>query len=76
MDDGYKSGKGLYICTESYTIEEHKTLVIMLKNKFDLKVTYHKTTNGFRIYIHSVSKDLLVRLIKPHGFPHFLYKII
>ena len=36
MDDGYKSGKGFYFCTESYTLEDNFKLCQILKNKFNL----------------------------------------
>ena len=53
MDDGYKSGKGLYICTESFSLSEIQRLINVLKNKFDLECSYHQVTNGHRIYIFS-----------------------
>jgi hypothetical protein len=51
MDDGYKSGKGLYICVESFTLDEINFLINILKSKFGLECSYHKVTNGYRIYI-------------------------
>lgn len=74
MDDGYKSGKGFYISTESYTLVEHKFLVDLLKSKFDLDCGYHKYTNGYRLYIFSTSKAKLIELIKPFLLSHFYYK--
>lgn len=74
MDDGYKSGKGFYICTESYTITDHDLLVKILKNKFNLESSYHKTTNGNRIFIFSSSRDHLLKLVYPYLLPHFYYK--
>jgi LAGLIDADG DNA endonuclease family len=61
MDDGYKSGKGLYICTESFSLNEINFLINNLKSKFGLECSYHKVTNGFRIYIFSTSKDKLIQ---------------
>ena len=74
MDDGYKSGKGFYICTDSYTLSEHELLVKIFKNKFNLDSGYHKTTNGYRIYIFSGSREKLLQLISPYLLPHFNYK--
>lgn len=74
MDDGYKSVSGLYICTESYTMEDHQILINVLKNKFNLECNIHKTTNGNRIYILSSSKDKLLELVKPYLLKHFYYK--
>ena len=48
MDDGYKSGKGIYICTESFSLSEIDFLINILKSKFDLQCSRHKTTNGYR----------------------------
>jgi hypothetical protein len=75
MDDGYKSGKGFYICTESYSPDEHILLVQIMKNKFNLDCGIHKVTNGQRLYIYSSSKDKLITLIRPYLLPHFNYKL-
>lgn len=75
MDDSYKSGKGLYICTESFSLSEMDFLIGILKNKFGLMCSRHKVTNGYRIYIHSTSKDKLVSLVKPYFVEHFYYKL-
>jgi len=72
MDDGYKSGKGFYICTESYSLDEHQIIINLLKKKFNLESSAHKTTNGYRIYIFS--KEKLYQLIKPYLLSHFNYK--
>jgi hypothetical protein len=74
MDDGYKAGKGFYLCTESYSFIEHQLIVKIFKNKFDLNSSVHKTTNGNRIYIKSDSIKKLIELVKPHLLNHFYYK--
>jgi len=75
MDDCYKSGKGLYICTESFNLSENQFLVDILKTKFDLECSIHAHTNGHRIYIFSSSMVKLISLVKPHFIPHFYYKL-
>ena len=75
MDDGYKAGNGFYICTESYSYEDHQILISVLKNKFKLECSIHKTTNGNRLYILSSSRNRLIELIKPYLLDHFSYKI-
>jgi LAGLIDADG DNA endonuclease family len=75
MDDGYKTKKGFYICTESYSLNEHYLLIKILKSKFDLYCSPHKTTNGYRLYILSTSKEKLINLIKPYILNHFYYKL-
>lgn len=75
MDDGYKFGKGLYISTDSYSKTDIEILVNVLKTKFDLESSLHKTTNGYRIYIHSTAMIKLIDLIKPYLLTHFYYKL-
>lgn len=75
MDDSYKSQKGIYICTESFSLSENIFLIEILKSKFDLECSYHQTTNGYRIYIFSTSKDKLISLVKPYFLRHFYYKL-
>ena len=74
MDDGYKSNKGFYISTESFTLIENHTLVKILKKRFNLNCGVHKCKNGYRIYIFSISKKTLLDLIKPYLLSHFYYK--
>ena len=75
MDDGYKSGNGFYLCTESYSLDENLKLVQIFKNKFKLDCGVHKHTNGYRLYIFSSSKDNLLQLVKPYLITHFYYKL-
>lgn len=75
MDDGYRSGKGLYISTESFSQSDNQKIVNLLKNKFDLDSNMHLTTNGYRIYIFSTSINKLIELIKPFLIKHFYYKL-
>lgn len=74
MDDGYKSKDGFYFCTESYTFEENQKLSFILKNKFNLNCGIHKHTNGYRLYVFSKSRSILLNLIKPSLLDHFYYK--
>jgi hypothetical protein len=75
MDDGYKSKKCLYICTESFSLNEIKILINILINKFNLECSYHKVTNGYRIFIFSSSKANLIKLVKPYFIKEFYYKL-
>ncbi len=74
MDDGYGSGKGFYICTESYSFIEHKLLVKIMKKKFNLDCGIHKITNGNRLYFYGSSKEKLKVLTMPYLLSHFQYK--
>ena len=74
MDDGYKSGKGFYFCTESYTLEDNIKLSQILKNRFNLECGIHKHTKCQIFYVISSSKYILLELIKPYLIEHFYYK--
>lgn len=74
MDDGYKSAKRFYFCTESYTLEDNYKLSQILKNQFNLDCGIHKHTNGHRLYVFSSSKERLLELVKPYLIDHFYYK--
>jgi len=75
MDDGYKYNKSLYISTESFKKNELTLLINILKKKFNLNCSLHKTTNGLRIYIFSTSMENLINLVKPYFISHFYYKL-
>ena len=74
MDDGYKTNKGFYFCTESYTLDDNYKLSRILKIRFSLAAGIHKHTNGHRLYIFSSSKKRLLELVKPYLIDHFYYK--
>jgi hypothetical protein len=75
MDDGYKFNNGFYLSTESFTKEEVNKLVLILREKFKLNCNSHLTTNGYRLYIFSSSRENFINLIKPYLLKHFYYKI-
>ena len=75
MDDGYKSGVGHYICTDSFSDKDLNPLLDMLRTKFGVKCSSHKTTNGPRIYIKKVSSAKFINLVKPFMVPSFYYKL-
>ncbi len=75
MDDGYKSLDGYYFCTESFSENDINILLALLSTKFDLTCSVHKTTNGPRIYIQSVSISKFNELIGPYLLKEFNYKL-
>lgn len=75
MDDGYKFNKGIYFCTESYTLQENNLLVEVLNLKFSLDCSVHKTTNGYRIYVKSNSMQKFIKLTSSYLLPLFHYKL-
>jgi F0F1-type ATP synthase delta subunit len=80
MDDGFKSGNGIVLCTESFTLAEVELLKKVLESKFDLIVTIQnrKTSSGiegFRVRISSKSRDKLLSLVQPYFIPSMNYKL-
>ena len=90
MGDGSKMGKGIIICTDSFTLKEIILLMNILKIKFDIDSSIHfrnsispnninKDLPGVkriaRIYINGINLDKIRDKIKPYFIDHFLYKI-
>jgi len=78
MDDGSRAGKskGIYLSTESFTLNDNSFLIEVLEYNFGLNCRIHKSIPGkYKIYIQSKSREKLVSLIMPHLLPHFYYKI-
>jgi ubiquinol-cytochrome c reductase cytochrome b subunit len=66
MDDG-----------NSFTLKEIQFLRIILKNKYNLDTTIHKSglNNQYNIYIPKSNLDNLIKIVKPHFHPTMYYKI-
>jgi hypothetical protein len=88
MGDGSKAGKGITICTDSYSIEEVVLLMNILKIKYDVDSTIHyhtsyapfdilklKMKKSPRIYINGINLGKIKSLIQPYILNCFLYKI-
>jgi hypothetical protein len=80
MDDGFKSGNGLCLSTESFTLAEVELLKKVLESKFDFIVTLqlrHPSGGGvgYRLYISSKSRDKLLSLVQPYFIPSMNYKL-
>lgn len=77
MDDGSKLGKGAKIATNGYELSELKSIIIILKEKYNLEASYHKgaVNKGHTIYIRKKSMPIFVDLVKPYMLPSMLYKL-
>jgi len=80
MDDGFKYGNGIGLCTESFTLAEVELLKKVLEIKFGLTVTIRIRitsggTIGYRLYISSKSRDKLLSLVKSYFIPSMNYKL-
>lgn len=79
MGDGYQDNdaRTVFICTESFRLEDVNRLLYILRIKFNLVVTTKKRKNGFRIRFSSREKNL--RLLRSLVYSHFhssmLYKL-
>ena len=67
MDDGSRAGKGLKLATNNFKFDECNELTNILRNKYNLKVSIHKTghINQWNLYIHKESIINLNLIIKP-----------
>ncbi len=68
QDDGGKSSSGLKIATNNFTFEEVNNLALILRNKYNLKVSVVKAgaLNQYNLYISKYSMKDLVEIIKPY----------
>jgi hypothetical protein len=73
-DGGFKS-KGIYICTDSYTIQDTVRLMNVLIIRYDLKCTLHRSNENYRIYVSRNSMDKLVEVVKPYLITSMYYKV-
>lgn len=76
MGDGSKAGKGLVICTNSFTIPDTVRLMNVLMIRYRLNCTL-TIRNGKEpmIYIRTKSMPLLRSIISPYMHSSMLYKI-
>ncbi len=77
MDDGGRSGQGLKIATNSFTYDECFILADILRNKYSLSVSIHKTgvINQYNLYILKGSIPVLESIIRPYLHPSMYYKL-
>mgnify|MGYP003402951072 CR=1 FL=1 len=76
MDDGYRTGrdcKGAAFSTEGFSLEEREKLAQLLRDKWNLKCSIHKT--GI-IYIHVQSVPKLIEIVSPFIPPCMKYKVL
>lgn len=78
MDDGAKVGKGIKLCTNSFTYKECLLLTTVLHNNFSLKASVQLAgaKNQYVIYIWKQSIRDLRKIVDPYIIPEMKYKII
>lgn len=62
MDDGNKTGKGIYLNTNCFSTTEVSQLIQVLYDKFELKCSLHSRN---RIYIWTKSTPKFINMITP-----------
>ena len=77
MGDGtYYKGKGISICTDSYSMVEVVQLINVLIIRYSLKCTIHKHREGqYRIHISTKSVESLRNVVLPYFIPSMFYKL-
>ncbi len=77
MDDGGRRNDsyGLFLNTLSFTKNEHRVLIKVLKENFSLDCRMHWIQDGFRIYIPSAEAQKFCTLVYPHILPSMHYKL-
>ena len=74
-DGTYLPGKGLRICTDSFTLHDCIKLMNVLMIRYRLNVTLHVDRGRYRIYIIKSSMPLLISIVYPFMIPSMLYKL-
>jgi len=78
MDDGtYIKNKGIRLCSNTFTLAETKALIHIIKEKYDMNCTIHKTgvVNQYNIYFPKKYVPALRKLTKRHMDPSMYYKL-
>lgn len=82
MDDGSKksNAEAGYLCTESFELRDLKRVEGILKKRYDISISFHKTgknrkTEGYRIYIPVKEFKKFKLIIEPYIQENFRYKL-
>ena len=75
MDDGGRSGQGVKISTESFTLEEVMILQNSIYDKFNISSTIQRHKNKHILYFPKSELPVLSRYVKPYMIPCMHYKL-
>lgn len=76
MQDGSRgTSKGLYLCTDCFTLTDVQRLSQYLNKKYDFKCSIHKAGGNYRIYILAKSVETVKILILPFMHKTMTYKL-
>lgn len=75
MDDGSKQNSGLYLHTNSFTLEENIVIQEAFFKKYNIKTTFHKKGLSYVLYFSYNEAQLLKKIVEPYMHKSMLYKI-
>lgn len=67
--------RGLYLCTDGFTLPDIKRLFNYLIESYNVKCSIHKAGGHHRIYILAKSVQTVRDLVIPHIHVSMLYKL-
>ena len=76
MQDGSRgTSRGLYLCTDSFTLTDVKRLTDYLTETYHVSCSIHKANGNHRIYILAKSVQTVRDIVLPHMHVTMLYKL-
>jgi len=75
MDDGDNDKDSIRYNTQSFSYKDQKSLIKLLKEKYQLESNLNKDRNNYRLRIKKSSKNKLIKLINPFIISSMKYKI-
>ena len=75
MDKSGKSGDGLKLSTEGFTLQDNRVLQKALSEKFFLEPFIQRHTGHHLLYFKKIDYGLLSSLVKPYTHPCMYYKL-
>jgi hypothetical protein len=82
MDDGYKNGRGVVLCTDSFTLSEVNLLIDVLKSNFGLDAKIYNRRQKDKPLCWRISikgdydnMDKLKEIVLPYFVPSMHYKL-
>lgn len=75
MDDGSRQNSGIYIHTNSFTLEENFVLQEAFLKKYNIKTTLHKKGFNYALYFPFKEAQLLKKIVEPYMHKSMLYKV-
>ena len=75
MDDGGKSGDGLKISTEGFSLQDNRVLQSALGERFLIEPTIQRHAGKHLLYFKKKDYERVSRLVRPYTLPCMYYKL-